>query len=144
VQAESTLYKFNSILTNLDEATRTTSVYLKTNQAKIDEMTTNFLGASRQLSQLLARNAPAIDSSIKRFDRISAGAETLVNRLDTVASTARRLADAIENHEGTIQLLLEDRRLYDDLRQTADNIDDLINDIRTNPHKYISLKVQLF
>jgi len=41
-------------------------------------------------------------------------------------------------------LLLEDRRLYDDLRHTADNIDDLIQDIRDNPRKYINLKVELF
>ena len=43
-----------------------------------------------------------------------------------------------------MQLLMEDRRLYDDLRRTADNVDDLINDIRANPRKYINLKVELF
>lgn len=144
VQAESTLYKFNAILTNLDDVTHSTATYLKGNQAKLDSMTENFLDASKQLSGLLTRNAPAIDTSVQRIERITSNMETLVIRLDTVASTARRLADAIETHEGTIQLLLEDRRLYDDLRQTADNIDDLINDIKANPRKYINLKIQLF
>ena len=144
VQAESTLYKFNRILTNLDEVTHSTAAYLQGNQTKLNAMTENFLNASQQLSNLLTRNAPAIDTSVQRIDRITANVETLVVRLDTVASTARRLADAIETHEGTIQLLLEDRRLYDDLRQTADNLDDLINDIKANPRKYINLKVQLF
>ena len=41
-------------------------------------------------------------------------------------------------------MLFEDRRLYDDLRKTADNIDDLITDIRENPQKYLSVKVKIF
>jgi hypothetical protein len=40
--------------------------------------------------------------------------------------------------------MMKDRRLYDDLRGTADNIDQLINDIRANPQKYINLKVEIF
>jgi hypothetical protein len=41
-------------------------------------------------------------------------------------------------------MMVDDRRLYDDLRKTADNLDDLIRDIRENPKKYIQLKVELF
>jgi hypothetical protein len=39
---------------------------------------------------------------------------------------------------------MEDRRLYDDLRKAADNLDDLVSDIRANPRKYINLKFELF
>ena len=80
----------------------------------------------------------------QRFDRASVNMEKFVMQLDTLAATARKFVDAVDQQEGTLQLLLEDRRLYDDLRRTTDNLDDLINDIRANPRKYINLKVELF
>ena len=65
-------------------------------------------------------------------------------QLDSIAATARRFAEVLDDGDGTLQLFLEDRRLYDDLRSTADNIDDLITDIRENPSKHINLKLELF
>ncbi|HVP06975.1 MAG TPA: hypothetical protein VMS71_03960, partial [Candidatus Acidoferrum sp.] len=58
--------------------------------------------------------------------------------------TAKKFADALNNEDGTVRLLLDDRRLYDDLRRAAGNLDELVNDIRANPRKYINLKVQIF
>ena len=85
-----------------------------------------------------------MDSTIRRFDRSSVRLEEFVNRLDSLSITAGEFADRLNNPDGTLSLLLEDGRLYDDLRRTADNIDDLIKDIRANPRKYINLTVELF
>jgi hypothetical protein len=40
--------------------------------------------------------------------------------------------------------LMQDRRLYDDLRRTAGSLDDLVKDIREHPKKYLNVKVELF
>jgi phospholipid/cholesterol/gamma-HCH transport system substrate-binding protein len=144
VETESTMDKVNITLTNLSKVTTSLADYLDRNEARLDQTTENFLEASKELRRVVAGNAGAIDSSAQRLDRITFGVERLVGQLDTVVAATRSLADAIEVEEGTLQLLLEDRRLYDDLRQTADNLDDLINDIKENPRKYINLKVELF
>jgi hypothetical protein len=39
---------------------------------------------------------------------------------------------------------MEDRRLYDDVRRTAMNIDSLVDDIRQDPKKYINFTLELF
>jgi phospholipid/cholesterol/gamma-HCH transport system substrate-binding protein len=144
VETESTMDKVNITLTNLSKVTTSLADYLERNEARLDETTENFLKTSKELRRVVAGNASAIDSSVQRLDRITFSVERLVGQLDTVVAATRGLADAIEVEEGTLQLLLEDRRLYDDLRQTADNLDDLINDIKENPRKYINLKVELF
>jgi phospholipid/cholesterol/gamma-HCH transport system substrate-binding protein len=118
--------------------------YLSRNERKLDETADNFLKASKELKRLLAENSQLVDSSAQRFDRVTVKLERFVDQLDTLSTSAREFADALNNPDGTVQLLLEDRRLYDDLRRTADNIDDLINDIRANPRKYISLTLELF
>jgi phospholipid/cholesterol/gamma-HCH transport system substrate-binding protein len=144
IASDSSLDKFNKTVSNLESVSSSLASYMDNNRSKFDKTADNFLGASRKLNQMLQRNASVIDSSAGRIDRIGVKLEAFVDQLDTLATTARSFADRIENEEGTLQMLVEDRRLYDDLRRTADNLDDLITDIRADPGKYINLKVELF
>ncbi|HUV30801.1 MAG TPA: MlaD family protein [Acidobacteriota bacterium] len=142
--SDTSMAKLNRTIDNVERLSSSLARYLERNENKLDRTVQNFLAASRELDRLLTRNADRIDSSMSRFDRLSVGMEFFVQQLDTLALSARGFAEMLDNEEGTLQLLLEDRRLYDDLRRTADNIDDLVKDIRENPRKYINLKVELF
>jgi len=144
VASDSTLNKFNETVSNLESVSSSLADFMSKNENKFAGTADNFLAASRRLNQLLQRNQGAVDSAAGRIDRIGIKLEKFVDQLDTLSTTARRFADRIENEEGTLQMLIEDRRLYDDLRCTVDNFDDLITDIRTDPKKYINLKVELF
>lgn len=144
VASDSSLRRFNRTIENLESASSSLSTYLDRNEKRFDETAQNFLSASRELNRLLTTNSSRVDSTLVRVDRTSQNLEVLVARLDTLSISARTFAQKLETEEGTLQLMMEDRRLYDDLRQTADNIDDLIADIRANPRKYINLKVELF
>ncbi len=144
VGSDSSLQSFNNTVSNLECVSASLASYVTRNEARMDQTVENFLGASRELNRLLSDNAGRVDSSISRFDRISHKIEMIVVQLDTLSLSAREFADNINNPDGTLQLLLEDRRLYDDLRKTADNIDSLISDIRANPRKYINLTVEIF
>lgn len=144
IASDSSLNKFNRMVTNLESVSASLADYMDRNENKFEKTADNFLAASRNLNQLLERNQNTIDSTAGRIDRIGVKLELFVDRLDSLSTTARSFADRLENEEGTLQLLIEDRRLYDDLRRTADNLDDLISDIRADPRKYINLKVELF
>ncbi|UCC45574.1 MAG: hypothetical protein JSU65_06560, partial [Candidatus Zixiibacteriota bacterium] len=142
--SDTTMAKFSRTVNNVEQLTSSLAAYVERNENKLDRTADNFLRASGRLGKMLNRNADLVDSTAARFDRVSRHFEDFVLQLDSISASARRFADVLETEEGTVQLLLEDRRLYDDLRQTADNIDDLITDIRENPSKYISLKLELF
>ncbi len=144
VGSDSSLNKFSSTVDNLQQVSASLAGYVARNEARLDQTAENFLHASRELNQLLKANRSRIDSAVYRVDRVSVGLERIVGRLDTLSVSAREFADNLNNPDGTIQLLLEDRRLYDDLRRTADNIDDLVNDIRANPRKYINFTLEIF
>jgi phospholipid/cholesterol/gamma-HCH transport system substrate-binding protein len=144
VQTQATLEKFNATLTNLEQVTSSMAAFLERHEGSLDRTAENLHDATGRLSRLVADNADAIDSTLGRFDRASLGLERFVGQLDTVAISVRAFTDVLGAEEGTLQLMAEDRRLYDDLRQTANNLDELIADIRENPQKYINLKVELF
>ncbi|MEW6051644.1 MAG: MlaD family protein [Candidatus Zixiibacteriota bacterium] len=144
IASDSSLQKFNNTVANLESVSKSLSSYMSRNEARLDETAQNFLDASRSVNQMLTRNSQLVDSTTNRVNRMTIELETFVRRLDTLSQSARRFADALDNEDGTARLLLEDRALYDDLRKAAANLDDLINDIRTNPRKYVSLQVKVF
>jgi phospholipid/cholesterol/gamma-HCH transport system substrate-binding protein len=144
VGTDSSLNKFSQTVDNLQQVSASLASYMERNEAKLDRTADNFLRASRELNDLLKANRGRVDSTVQRVDRVSTSLQEVVSRLDTLSISAREFADNLDNPDGTLQLLLEDRRLYDDLRKTADNIDDLINDIRANPRKYINFTLEIF
>lgn len=144
IGSDSTLEQFNRTVHNLESASAGMAGYMDRNQGKLDQTATNFLNASKKLNSILQKNSDRVDSTLQRVDRVSVLLEQFVIRLDSLSQTAREFAETVTNSDGTLQALLEDRRLYDDLRKTADNIDDLIADVRANPRKYINLTVELF
>lgn len=144
VGSDSSLNKFNNTISNLEKMSASMAGYLEKNESKLNNTADNFYKASKQLNSILANNSSGIDSTVQRMDRLTVRMEDFTGQLDTLAISFREFADNLNNPEGSLQLLTEDRRLYDDLRKTADNIDDLVTDIRNNPRKYINLKVEIF
>lgn len=144
VASDSTLEKFNRTAGNLEHISKSVSEFITRNQGALDSTTRNFLKASERLDNMLSTNAGAVDTVVQRIDRVSGKLEVFVNRLDTLSKSVRSFAEALENNDGTLQLMMQDRALYDDLRKTATNLDDLVSDIRANPRKYINLKFGIF
>jgi len=144
VGSDSSLSKFRNTVTNLESVSASLAGYLERNENRLDMTADNFYRASKELNRMLSQNSEKVDSAATRVDRLTIKLEDFVAQLDTLSTSFREFAGQLENPDGTLQLLVEDRRLYDDLRRTADNIDDLVTDIRENPRKYINLKVELF
>jgi phospholipid/cholesterol/gamma-HCH transport system substrate-binding protein len=144
VASDTSLERFNNTVANLERSSEAIVSYFHRNESKLDKTAENFLQASARLNHLLAGKEERVDSTLQRIERASMGLEQFVVGLDTLSIAARRLATAINEGDGTMQAMLEDRRLYDDLRKTADDLDDLILDIRENPSRYIKLKVEIF
>jgi phospholipid/cholesterol/gamma-HCH transport system substrate-binding protein len=142
--SDSSLDKFTNTIHNLESVSISLRNYVNRNEGKLDETADNFLKASRQLNRTLTTNSERVDSVTSRVDRVTVELENFVHQLDTLSAAAREFAESLNNPDGSLKLLMDDRRLYDDLRKTADNIDDLIADIKANPKKYLTVRVSVF
>ena len=144
VGADSTLAKLNKTINNLERVSISLGKFVDDTEKKFGRSADNFLNASTKLNSLVSDNSEKIDSSLSRIDRITISLEDIVIHLDSLAISARQFAEQLNNEDGTLQQLVNDGRLYDDLRKTADNLDDLISDIKNNPEKYINLQIKIF
>ncbi len=67
--------------------------------------------------------------------------DALASRLDSLRAVTQALATRVNDGDGTLGRLVNDRRLYDDLNQSIVSLRALIDDIKQHPKKYFKFSV---
>ncbi len=104
------------------------------------------LGNLENFSGNLARNNGKIDSTLSNLERTT---NTLANAgiddaIKDLRGTLQHLDNAIgkiDSKDGTLGLLLNDRKLYEELHQTSRSLTILLDDVRVNPKRYVNISV---
>jgi phospholipid/cholesterol/gamma-HCH transport system substrate-binding protein len=93
-----------------------------------------------------AKNSGKIDSTISNLQATSASlaAANIDQTLQSVTRTMNKLEqtiNTINSKNGSLGMLLNDRQLYNELRMTNRSLTTLLDDIRVNPRRYVSVSV---
>lgn len=104
---------------------------------------------SRQLSATQVRvrrtlasvDSATIDSTLRSVRSTAAGAAALTDSLRTTAAALNATLARLERGEGTAGKLLTDTLLYADVRRLVGRLDSLTLDFKSNPRKYVNLRI---
>lgn len=94
----------------------------------------------------LERNNGKIDSTLSNVERATqqlANAQ-IAQTIDAMKKTMNQLEQTIaklNNPNGTIGALLNERKLYDEIRQTNRSLTTLLDDLKTHPKRYVNVSV---
>lgn len=96
-------------------------------------------------SNLAAQNAK-INSIVANFDKTSSNfaqidLQKTLDKLDKSAAELKQITERINSNKGSLGMLLNDTRLYNNLASTGNKINMLVDDIRMNPKRYINVSV---
>ncbi len=144
VISPATLDKFSETVTSLRDVTAALERATDRNLPKIDSTVNDFAALARNVRVGLERNTPYIDTGSQNFAAASKRLMAMLTDMETASAKLKTFAEQMEQSDGTLRMLMEDRRLYDDLRTTARNLDSLVTDVRQNPKKYIKFSVEIF
>ena len=135
--------------------------------ANLNKTTTNLIGASASLETLLNTQTGALAGTLNNLNSFTASLDKnsgkITSTLDNLDKTATNLSQLdlqktvtylnntigdlkaaigkLNSNTGTAGLLLNDTRFYNNLTATANKINLLIDDIKTNPKRYINISV---
>lgn len=128
VNLQQTIANLNTTMESLNGASNSLNTLLQDNTTKLnntftnlDKMATNFNSLSDSLSKL---------ETGKLFTEL----QNVVTRFDTITS-------ALENGEGSMGQLLKDEQLYQNLKGASKQLDELLEDVKLNPKRYIHISV---
>ncbi|SEC16896.1 phospholipid/cholesterol/gamma-HCH transport system substrate-binding protein [Maribacter dokdonensis] len=145
--ADSVLVNVNSVL---DENTKKE---LKEVIGGLNELITSLNGSASTLNTVLAGNEEKLNASFENFEKLTANFAKLSDSLNaaglgrTLASLESTMANLdqltakIENGDGSMGLLMNDKELYSNLNNASRELDLLLQDFRLNPKRYVNVSV---
>lgn len=119
----------------------------------LNELVTSFQGSANSLNSLLTENKDELDNSIHNlnaittnFNRLSdtlvnAGLGTTIKGLQATMGNINDMMAKIEDGEGSLGKLVNDKALYNNLADASRELDLLLQDFRLNPKRYVNVSV---
>jgi phospholipid/cholesterol/gamma-HCH transport system substrate-binding protein len=126
---------------NLERMSASLSTTVEKNQDDLRSAVVDFKAAAHQIRTIAASNSEQVGSSIKDFGTASRRLTELSEKLTVTADALHRVVARVDNRQGSLGKAIADSTLYDELRETLRNTNDLVRDIKKNPKRYIKLGI---
>ena len=153
-----------ALLENLNTTVTNVNALLDDNSEEIGQMIANLESMTSSIDNLLSASSGDIEGALndlhtftttlsensERIEAMLANLETfsgdladadLVNQLTATVDSLNAVLASIQEGEGSVGKLLNDEELYNSLNTASDNLGLLLEDIKTNPKRYINISV---
>lgn len=139
---QSTLAHLNQISANLIQSSASLNDLLNTQTGALAKTLNNL----NTFTENLNKNNEKLNNTISNIEKTSKNLSELdlqktLNTLNSAVNDVKSVVNKINTNTGTLGLLMNDQRLYNNLAATGNKLNLLIDDIRTNPKRYISFSV---
>ena len=137
-----TLENLNKITANLINASASLQILLNTQTGALAKTLNNL----NSFTGNLAANNDKINNMVGNLDKTATNLSKLdlektLNTLNSTIGDLKATIGKLNNTSGTAGLLLNDTKLYNNLTATANKLNLLIDDLRTNPKRYVNISV---
>ena len=94
----------------------------------------------------IAANLEATTNDVKKVSRTLAELDVkkTLNTLDSTLLNLQHLTASLNRKDNSLGLLTQDTQLHDSITSTVNSATKLLEDIRENPEKYLSVRLKLF
>jgi phospholipid/cholesterol/gamma-HCH transport system substrate-binding protein len=137
-----TLANLNKTTANLIDASASLQILLNTQTGALAGTLNNL----NSFTSNLDKNNGKINNMVSNLDKTAANLSGLdlqqtLNTLNTTIGDLKSTIGKLNSTSGTAGLLLNDTKLYNNLTATANKLNLLIDDLKTNPKRYINISV---
>jgi phospholipid/cholesterol/gamma-HCH transport system substrate-binding protein len=137
-----TLEHLNKTTANLINASASLEILLNTQTGALAKTLNNL----NSFSSNLAANNDKINNMVGNLDKTATNLSALdlektLSTLNATIVDLRSTVGKLNSNTGTAGLLLNDTKLYNNLTATANKLNLLLDDLKTNPKRYVNVSV---
>ncbi len=111
------------------------------NSAEIEKMIANSSAISENLARLIRENEENITETITQTADVMKDIKTTLTEMEKASSNIQAITEKILHEDNSLNKLITEKELYENLLNATANLDSLLKDIKKNPKKYFKIKV---
>ncbi len=111
------------------------------NKANVDATLSNLKEGTGGLNALMQDHKGGIDTTVTRLAQASRRFDAISKELAATSTALRDISAAIQDRRGSFGALVYERDLYDNLMLATRNLNELLDDIKKQPQKYVHVSV---
>ncbi len=147
ISADSLLVGLNQII---DKRTRRE---IKTSITEIKTTVNNFQSASIALNEIIANNRQKLNKTMTNVERASANFAKVSDSLSALElnKTLKKMQITVDNFnemlrkidqgDGTLAQLINDKQLYDNLKNASKEMEELLKEVKEHPKRFIHFSI---
>ena len=148
---EKILPKLDSILTSVNALLADPA--LAASLHNVETITSNLTVSTRELNPLMAglnKQVPGMigkaNGVLDNTNRLTANLASLdvqgtLNKVNQTLESAHQFTEKLNSNQGSLGLLMNDTKLYDNLTSTMGHADSLVIDLKAHPKRYVHFSV---
>lgn len=148
---EKMLPKLDSILTSVNALLAAPT--LAASLHNVETITSNLTVSTRELNTLMAglnKQVPGMigkaNGVLDNTNRLTANLASLdvqgtLNKVNQTLESAHQFTEKLNSNQGSLGLLMNDTKLYDNLTSTMSHADSLVIDLKAHPKRYVHFSV---
>lgn len=148
---EKMLPKLDSILTSVNALLADPA--LAASLHNVETITSNLTVSTRELNTLMAGLNKQVPGMVKKANgvldntnRLTANLASLdvqgtLNKVNQTLESAHQFTEKLNSNQGSLGLLMNDTKLYDNLTSTMSHADSLVIDLKAHPKRYVHFSV---
>lgn len=148
---EKMLPKLDSILTSVNALLADPA--LAASLHNVETITSNLTVSTRELNTLMAglnKQVPGMigkaNGMLDNTNRLTANLASLdvqgtLNKVNQTLESAHQFTEKLNSNQGSLGLLMNDTKLYDNLTSTMSHADSLVIDLKAHPKRYVHFSV---
>lgn len=148
---EKMLPKLDSILTSVNALLADPA--LAASLHNVETITSNLTVSTRELNTLMAGLNKQVPSMVRKANgvldntnRLTANLASLdvqgtLNKVNQTLESAHQFTEKLNSNQGSLGLLMNDTKLYDNLTSTMSHADSLVIDLKAHPKRYVHFSV---